>query len=62
MYRLLFRLVLSRLDPEFAHHLAFLVIRMLPVIGLGALIRRATRPDPRLSVTTLGLTLSLIHI
>ena len=56
MYRLLFRLVLSRLDPEFAHHLAFLVIRMLPAIGLGALIRRATRPDPRLSVTTLGLT------
>ena len=56
MYRLLFRLVLSRLDPEFAHHLAFLVIRMLPAIGLGALIRRAARPDPRLAVATLGLT------
>jgi dihydroorotate dehydrogenase len=55
MYRLFFRLVLSRLDPEFAHHLAFLVIRMLPAIGLGALIRRATRPDPRLAVATLGL-------
>ncbi|MEP6842935.1 MAG: quinone-dependent dihydroorotate dehydrogenase, partial [Pseudolysinimonas sp.] len=45
-----------RLDPEFAHHLAFLVIRMLPAIGVGALIRRATRPDPRLAVHTLGLT------
>ena len=56
MYRLLFRLVLSHLDPEFAHHLAFLVIRMLPAIGLGALIRRATRPDPRLAVHTMGLT------
>lgn len=56
MYRLLFRLVLSRLDPEFAHHLAFLVIRMLPAPGLGSLIRRAARPDPRLAVETLGLT------
>jgi len=56
MYRLLFRLVLSRLDPEFAHHLAFLVIRMLPALGIGALVRRATRPDPRLAVETLGLT------
>ncbi|MBW4031413.1 MAG: quinone-dependent dihydroorotate dehydrogenase [Acidobacteria bacterium] len=56
MYRILFRHVLSRLDPEFAHHLAFLVIRMLPALGIGALIRRATRPDPRLAVGTLGLT------
>src|SRR3954451_22870809 len=56
MYRLFFRLVLSRLDPEFAHHLAFLVIRMLPALGIGALVRRATRPDPRLSVQTLGLS------
>ena len=56
MYRFLFRHVLSRLDPEFAHHLAFLVIRMLPALGVGALIRRATRPDPRLAVGTLGLT------
>lgn len=56
MYRFFFRLVLSRLDPEFAHHLAFLVIRMLPALGIGALVRRATRPDPRLAVETLGLT------
>jgi dihydroorotate dehydrogenase len=55
MYRILFRLVLSHLDPEFAHHLAFLVIRMLPAVGLGSLLRRATRPDPRLAVETLGL-------
>jgi len=56
MYRILFRFVLSHLDPEFAHGLAFLVIRMLPAIGLGALIRRATRPDSRLAVEALGLT------
>lgn len=56
MYRLLFRLVLSRLDPERAHTLAYRVIRALPVLGIGSLVRRATRPDPALAVTTLGLT------
>ena len=55
MYRLFFRVVLSRLDPEFAHHLAFLVIRWLPILGIGSLVRRATRPSAELGVTTLGL-------
>ena len=55
MYRLFFRVVLSRLDPEFAHHLAFLVIRWLPILGIGSLVRRTTRPAPGLGVTTLGL-------
>lgn len=52
MYRLLFTLVLSKLDPEFAHTIAFLVIRFLP---LGPVVRRFTRPDPSLAVETLGL-------
>ena len=52
MYRLLFSLVLSKLDPEFAHTLAFLVIRYLP---FGPLVRRYTRPHPSLAVETLGL-------
>jgi dihydroorotate dehydrogenase len=55
MYRLLFRLVLSRLDPESAHHLAFDVIRWLPRIGVGPLMRRFTRPHPSLAVSALGL-------
>ena len=55
MYRLLFRLVLSRLDPEFAHTLAFSVIRALPTLGIGRLVRRFTRPAPSLAVETLGL-------
>jgi dihydroorotate dehydrogenase len=55
MYRLLFRLVLSRLDPERAHGLAFVVIRALPVLGIGRLVSRFTRPDSRLAVKTLGL-------
>jgi len=55
MYRTLFSLVLSKLDPERAHHLAFLVIRALPVLGLGRLVRRFTAPDPSLTVEALGL-------
>jgi dihydroorotate dehydrogenase len=55
MYRLLFRLVLSRLDPENAHHLAFVVIRLLPRIGVGYLIARMTRPPASLAVEALGL-------
>ena len=55
MYRLLFRLVLSRLDPENAHHLAFVVIRLLPRLGVGFLVARMTRPHPSLAVDALGL-------
>jgi dihydroorotate dehydrogenase len=55
MYRILFSLFLSRLDPETAHHLAFVVIRLLPRIGVGAIIRALNRPDPSLAVETLGL-------
>ena len=55
-YDLLFRLVLSRLDPERAHHLAFAVIRALPVVA--PLVRLVTSPDPGLLVRTLGLTFS----
>jgi len=56
MYPLLFSLVLSRMDPEDAHHLAFRVIRMLPALGLGRLVELATRPDASLAVHALGRT------
>jgi dihydroorotate dehydrogenase len=55
MYRLLFSLVLSRMDPEDAHHLAFRAIRMLPTLGIGRLVERFTEPDPSLAVEALGL-------
>lgn len=55
MYRLLFSLVLSRLDPEDAHHLAFRLIRMLPTLGVGRLVERFCAPDPSLAVDALGL-------
>ena len=50
MYALLFRLVLSRMDPERAHHLAFRVIRLLP-----GFLRGFSRPQPSLAVEALGL-------
>jgi dihydroorotate dehydrogenase len=55
MYRLLFSQVLSRIDPERAHHLAFVVIQALPTLGFGRLVNRFTRPRTDQSVTTLGL-------
>lgn len=55
MYPLLFRLVLTRLDPERAHHLAFSVIRHLPSLRIGRLVHRFTRPRTDLGVDTLGL-------
>jgi dihydroorotate dehydrogenase len=56
MYRALFSLVLRRLDPERAHGLAFIVIRALPLLGIGRIVRRFTRPAESLAVHTLGRT------
>ncbi|TDW31509.1 quinone-dependent dihydroorotate dehydrogenase [Cryobacterium psychrophilum] len=55
MYPLFFSLVLSRLDPERAHHLAFAVIKRLPLPGVGTLVARLTAPRTDLGVHALGL-------
>lgn len=55
MYPALFRLILKRLDPERAHHLAMAAIRALPAVGIGALLSRFTRPDRSLAVQALGI-------
>jgi len=55
MYPLFFSLVLSRLDPERAHHLAFAVIKRLPLFGAGRLVEGLTAPRTDLSVHALGL-------
>jgi dihydroorotate dehydrogenase len=55
VYPTLFKLVLTRIDPEQAHHLAFEVIRWLPRLGLGPLVHRFTRPRTNIGVDTLGL-------
>jgi len=56
MYPLLFRTVLSRMDPESAHHSAMVVIRMLGVPPFSWAARAITRPAPELRTTALGLT------
>ena len=55
MYPLFFKIVLTRMDPERAHHLAFTVIRHLPSLGIGRVVHRFTRPRTDLGVDTLGL-------
>ncbi len=55
MYAFFFRHVLSRIDPERAHHLAFDVIRALPRLHLDGLVARFTRGPENLEVETLGL-------
>lgn len=54
MYDLLFRHVLSRMDPERAHHLAFSVITAIPRLRLDGLLTRLTSAPVDLSVHTLG--------
>jgi len=54
MYPLLFRTVLSRLDPETAHHLGMAVIRVLGWAPIAPLVRVLTRPDASLAVDALG--------
>ena len=55
MYRFFFRVVLSRLDPERAHSLAYGVIRAAPDTRRRVSRAPFTRPDASLTVTTLGL-------
>lgn len=55
MYALLFRLVLSRLDPEFAHHAGMIVVRMIGVPPLAWIARALTRPPRSGQVRALGL-------
>lgn len=56
MYPLLFRAVLSRFDPEFAHHAAMAVIRVLGVPPFSWLTRAIAAPSPQQQVEALGLT------
>ena len=55
MYRVFFRVVLARMDPERAHRLAYRVIQAMAATGVGRLVHRFTRPDPSLRVRALGL-------
>jgi dihydroorotate dehydrogenase len=56
MYPLLFRTVLSRMDPETAHHAAMVVIRLLGIPPFSWAARALTRPAPQLQTPGLGLS------
>lgn len=56
MYPLLFRAVLSRFDPEFAHHAGMAVIRVLGAPPFSWATRAFTRPSEKLRVEALGLS------
>jgi len=56
MYPLLFRVVLSRMDPETAHHAGMAVIRLVGVRPFAWAARALTKPDPSLRTQALGLT------
>ncbi len=56
MYPLLFRTVLSRMDPESAHHAAMVVIRILGTRPFAWAPRLLARPDASLRTSALGLT------
>lgn len=56
MYPLLFTHVLTRFDPERAHHLGAFAIRAVPALRLDSVVSRFTAPRVDLSVRTLGLT------
>lgn len=53
IYKLIFKLVFSRLDPEFAHHLVMTGIRFAGSIGLTKLVK--LRPTGKGSVQAFGL-------
>ncbi|MGM7699955.1 quinone-dependent dihydroorotate dehydrogenase [Microbacterium sp. A84] len=56
MYPLLFRAVLSRFDPEFAHHAGMVVIRVLGVPPFSWVTRAIAAPSADQKVSALGLT------
>ncbi|MGC5169682.1 quinone-dependent dihydroorotate dehydrogenase [Microbacterium sp. DT81.1] len=56
MYPFFFRTVLSRLDPEFAHHAGMAVIRVLGVWPFAPITRALAKPSPSLTTSALGLT------
>ncbi len=56
MYDLLFRTVLKRLEPEFAHHLAMTAIRVMGSAPVAPFVRALTKPDRSLEVEALGVT------
>lgn len=56
IYRAIFSVVFSRMDPERAHELVVSWLRFAQTVGATAVLRLLTRPARRRAVHTLGLT------
>lgn len=56
IYRAIFRVVFSRMDPEHAHEMVVSWLRIAQAMGLTRLLRMLTRPTASQAVHTLGLT------
>lgn len=56
MYKFFFRTVLSKLDPEFAHHLGMVVIRTAGLPGIRSVVSSVTKADASTEVSAMGLT------
>ncbi|WP_147107026.1 quinone-dependent dihydroorotate dehydrogenase [Nesterenkonia populi] len=54
LYRLAFRTVLSRMDPEGAHRLVVRGLRAAHRLGAGRVLERLSRPHPQLETEALG--------
>jgi len=56
IYRLMFRLIFSRMDPEHAHELVVGWLRFAQRCGVTRLVRLVTSPPARATVRAMGLT------
>ncbi len=56
IYRAIFRLVFSRMDPEHAHEFVVALLRFGQSVGATRVLRLVTRPSTKHAVHTLGLT------
>lgn len=55
LYPMFFRLAFSGMDPERAHHLGFLGIRLCRSLGVSAVLRRLCGPGRDQAVEVMGL-------
>lgn len=55
IYRLAFRTVFARLDPEQAHHLVVTGLRTAHKFGAGRILEKLSRPGPQQGIEVMGL-------
>lgn len=56
MYPFIFKHFFVHTKPEFAHHLAMMVIKGCGIVGVSALVSRFTKPDAALQTEAMGIS------